>query len=618
MYIGNWKSLVIPTKSNILYDVWDGSALSPLCAPGRFFSSKNHLALSLSTDGVPLFKSSKVSLWPVYLVILNLPANVRTNSENVILCGLWVGPTKPVMKLLLDPVMLCIQQLSTLGLDIVMKSGDAITIRAKLVMGVFDLPAKAAVLCAKQFNGKFGCSVCLHPGKRLSNNSRVYLPDTFTERTNAGVVSAGRQAEQTKLSVQGVYGISPLAFTIDLVTSIPVDYMHCVLEGVTKWLMNSWFDSKNHVAPFYIGTHVKEIDRELLKQRPPSEFSRPPRSIQKHFKYWKASEFRYWLLYYSLPLLLHHLPSLYWHHYALLVCAMHIMLSDSITQAQIDAAEQMLSDFYHLMPELYGESSCTHNCHLLSHLAKYVRLWGPLWTHSAFGFENKNGCLKHLFHGKTDIIHQLLFNTDVSYTLQCVHDKLVDVESDQTIAYVDKLSKLAPRPNMACIGNHLYVVGKCKAAMPTVEQSLALAYSNSIDVFSRLLKDRTMYCSTSYLRSGKGKRDNTHCYYRDDDGGSCIGVIELFSSKPKLCAFVREVKTLQPTLINAAGHPCRTTLNCYQQADLLNSYITPVEISTGTDQLLAVPLDSIICKAVIVTVSGIHYCLVQPNNIERH
>ena len=164
---------------------------------------------------MPLFKSSKVSLWPVYLVILNLPANIRTNSENVILCGVWVGPTKPVMKLLLDPVMQCIQQLSTLGLDIIMQSGETITIRAKLFMGVFDLPAKAAVLCAKQFNGEFGCSVCLHPGKRLSNNSRVYLPDTYTERTHAGVLSAAWQAEHTKSSVQGIYGTSPLAYTTD-------------------------------------------------------------------------------------------------------------------------------------------------------------------------------------------------------------------------------------------------------------------------------------------------------------------------------------------------------------------------------------------------------------------
>ena len=80
------------------------------------------------------------------------------------------------------------------------------------------------------------------------------------------------------------------------------------------------------------------------------------------------------------------------------------MLNDSITHAQVDAAEQMLRDFCIVLPELYGETSCTANAHLLSHLAKYVRLWGSLWTHSAFGFENKNGQLKHLFHGKSDII----------------------------------------------------------------------------------------------------------------------------------------------------------------------------------------------------------------------
>ena len=76
------------------------------------------------------------------------------------------------------------------------------------------------------------------------------------------------------------------------------------------------------------------------------------------------------------------------------------MLSQSITHAQIDAAEQMIKDFYLLLPELYGESSCTANAHLLSHLPKYVRLWGPLWTTSAFGFENKNGTAKTSFPRK--------------------------------------------------------------------------------------------------------------------------------------------------------------------------------------------------------------------------
>lgn len=269
LYVGNWESLhMASTNSDVLRDVWDGSALRPLCAPGRFFSNKNHLALSLSTDGVPLFKSSRLSLWPVYLVILNLPANIRMNSENVIMCSLWVGPTKPIINLLLDPVMKSLQQLSTVGVTI-QNLSECVTVRAKLVNGVFDLPAKAAVLCAKQFNGEYGCSVCLHPGKRQPNNARIYLPDaTYRERTHSQVISAARRADRISSSVQGVYGKSPLSSSLDLVSSIPIDYMHCVLEGVTRWLMKSWFDSKNHTAPFYIGRRVKEVDCKLLKQQP--------------------------------------------------------------------------------------------------------------------------------------------------------------------------------------------------------------------------------------------------------------------------------------------------------------------------------------------------------------
>lgn len=172
-----------------LCDVWDGAALRPLCAPGRFFSDTDNMALALSTDGVPLYKSSPVSVWPVYLVLYNLPPAIRMNSENVVLCALWIGPVKPSMNVLLDPGSKYCLQLSTKGIKISTPSGCR-TIRAKLVVGVFDLPAKAAVLHCKQFNGKYGCSVCLHPGLRLPSNARVYLPGTdYSERTHAHVLA---------------------------------------------------------------------------------------------------------------------------------------------------------------------------------------------------------------------------------------------------------------------------------------------------------------------------------------------------------------------------------------------------------------------------------------------
>lgn len=626
-FADHWESLQRPAdreqEESIIGDVWDGSALRPLRAKGRFFSTQNNLALSMSTDGVPLFKSSPISLWPVYLIILNLPAKIRMNAENILLAGLWVGPTKPPMNLLLGPIMKSFRQLRTLGMAIKTATGLK-TFRTKLVLGIFDLPAKAAALCAKQFNGEFGCSVCLHPGKRLTNGARVYLPDiVYPDRTHAEILSAAREAQRTNLAVTGIRKRSPLADNLDLVASVPVDYMHAVLEGVVRWLTQSWFNSTRHGQPQYIGRDVSEIDAQLLKQRPPSELSRPPRSIKKHLNYWKASELRSWMLFYSLPLLLEYLPSLYWHHYALLACALHILLQEKITLSQIDAAEQMLRDFYVLLPDLYGESSCTANAHLLSHLCKYVRLWGPLWTHSAFGYESKNGQLKHLFHGKSDVINQLLFNVDVRHTLQLVHHRLEQCETERTMVFIDRVSHVAPRTNMTQIAPHSYIVGQFQMSTPTAEQTEALGHVNAVQAFTRLFKDGILYYSTSYTKGSGGKRNNMICSFRGTDDTVHFGQIELFVKTPEPSALLREFRPLAVSLLEKAGPPCRTSLVVYQQVDLLSSFIIPVGAITASTPLVSIPIKNILGKVVLLAITSTagfttRYVIKQPNHYERH
>ena len=199
------------------------------------------------------------------------------------------------MKQLLDPVLQALHQLADFGVQ--MKTPDGIhTVRAKVVMGVFDLPARAAVLCMKQYNGIYGCTVCTHPGRRIGG-TRVYPPKrTYPERTHESILHAAEAAQRTKKAVKGVKDLSPLAAYIDLVCCVPVDYMHAVLEGVTRMLSNAWFNSSHHREPQYLGRHLATIDMQLLKQRPPLEFTRPPCSVQRHLKYWKASELKDWVL----------------------------------------------------------------------------------------------------------------------------------------------------------------------------------------------------------------------------------------------------------------------------------------------------------------------------------
>ena len=106
------------------------------------------------------------------------------------------------------------------------------TVCMKLVMGIFDLPAKASALSIKQFNGKYGCSVCCHPGKRLSNNAHVYLPEcTSSLRKHSEWVLDADKAERSSSAVMGITGKSPLMSSVDMVALFPVDYMHAVLEG---------------------------------------------------------------------------------------------------------------------------------------------------------------------------------------------------------------------------------------------------------------------------------------------------------------------------------------------------------------------------------------------------
>ena len=107
-------------------------------------------------------------------------------------------------------------------------------IRVRLLLTVCDLPAKAMVLNQKQYNGYYSCNFCLDEGVSIS--CRVaYLPsETHIPRTHAEIQHCAQEAETTGRSVYGIKGISILAEYIDLVNVIPIDYMHAVLEGITK------------------------------------------------------------------------------------------------------------------------------------------------------------------------------------------------------------------------------------------------------------------------------------------------------------------------------------------------------------------------------------------------
>ena len=133
----------------------------------------------------------------------------------------------------------------------------------------------------------------------------------------------------------------------------------------------------------------------------------------------------------------------------------------------------MLQDFVNMLPELYGEKSCTATSHLLCHIVKYIRLWGLLWTHSAFGFESFNGHLQYLCYSKTNIIDQLVFNVDIQQTLQLLLPSLAKHESSDILQPLSIKRKPVNRAKMQKINDFTYVVSK------TVQHNTSVEDSNS-------------------------------------------------------------------------------------------------------------------------------------------
>lgn len=216
------------------------------------------------------------------------------------------------------------------------------------------------------------------------------------------------QAETSGKPVYGVKGHSILSKYIDIVKDVPIDYMHMILEGISKMLLNYWFDGSYRDRRFYLGKEIDELDKMLFRIKPPNSFRRSPRSLHTCNSFWKASEHRAWLLYYAIPLLINVLPPDYIYHLSLLITSIHILLGTTITTEDLNMCQEMLTAFHKLIPQLYPETLLTANFHMLVHLSDCVKDWGPLWGYSTFGFENLNGYLRKYAHGTGNVLPQLV------------------------------------------------------------------------------------------------------------------------------------------------------------------------------------------------------------------
>ena len=80
-----------------------------------------------------------------------------------------------------------------------------------------------------------------------------------------------------------------------------------------------------------------------------------------------------------------------------------------------------------------------------------------------------------------------------------------------------------------------------------------------------------LYYANEYCKNTR-KRNNTVCSFIDSDNRLRFGQIELFSVDPVPSAFLYQYQ-LNSTVMQEAGHSCRSLLEPYKEVDLLSCFI---------------------------------------------
>ena len=414
-------------------DITDGSLYKGV---KENMNGKYDLVLLGYTDGVNMSKSSKQELWAILGTISEVPPRLR--GSFMVVCAVIVGQKEnnEMMNMFFKPFVTSLQKLNQDGMSWVHpRSKETFCTKATSPMLCADAPAKALVLQHQRFNSKYGCNTCEqktvlveltaaeiaenahqpNPRKRKKRKRRfVYQDDTNPAplRTAERMDHQAAEAERNGKPCKGVLGHAN-------VTNIPyfnralcacAEYMHLVLLGVVKYLLSKIFFEK---GPWYIGDKVHDINDFIANIKVPDFIKRSPRGLTD-FKFWKASEFLHFLLFYSLPLFKDLLPKEYYQHWMLLVASLHIFLQEHISNDELQAAELMMKDFVRDIGKLYGDACYTYNVHNLLHIGLLVRRMGPLWGTSAFVFESFNGFMASIVHGTKHLGKELIRNIKIA------------------------------------------------------------------------------------------------------------------------------------------------------------------------------------------------------------
>lgn len=343
------------------------------------------LHIYLAIDGVSLTKSSTSQFWPIVGFIPSLP------NSSIFEVGVYWGHSKPINSSIF--LKKTIDEADVLSKQGMLWQGKKILIFVKAF--ICDAPARAWITCVKSHSSRLhGCSKCKGSGTSIGEL-----------RTNASFRAKTDQLHHHTRSV-----IEILRY-LDCIVAVPLDPMHLCDLGIIKRFIEFLIGKHGSIPNLTLSpASIRALNISLLILRScisRFDFARkPPKSINDIPRF-KATECRQFLHYIGVVLFKKHLSSKLFRHFLLLHVAIRLLSIHPWCTDDNALAHRLLVEFVEKSSSIISEDFMCYNVHALLHLALDVLYHGPLYSFSAYRFENFYGYLLKFLKKTHKPLHQL-------------------------------------------------------------------------------------------------------------------------------------------------------------------------------------------------------------------
>ena len=321
-------------------------------------------------------------------------------------------------------------------------TGKEFILRAHVLIVTGDGPAAAEAIGMKSPGNAYRpCRMCTITGVHRTDvrQSPYYVPhsnypfESPPIRTNLRddieTVEIANDDESRKLS--GINGKSELLRlrSIHFPRSFPGDIMHCVLQNITPMLFQLWnrtklaIDDKKTPNPtahqdrsalpsYYLeNDDLNSIGAALAQSRTtiPLSLGHAPRRIDRHYKGFKAAEWKAWLIHYGPPLLWEHLDETYLANFRDLGTFYKLATAPVVSSDDVSRIALIARRFVSCYEEIYYRNEparlpvCTINIHSILHFADWITDCGPACYFWQFPMERFCGIIKPMARSKSKL-----------------------------------------------------------------------------------------------------------------------------------------------------------------------------------------------------------------------